>query len=327
MKQHLTPYPHVLHFSSDDLPEKDRLPYWREFFGRGIVGLELQPLANQPFHASAILTRLPDLYLMSGSLPAINQRRIRSLLCDGNDDLIWSVNLSGKSVTAQHGREHILNQGDMTLLSAAEVGTNDFVQAARYSRGRMSVRKLKAMVPDIEDWIGERTPRDTPALRLLTDYLDTWQRGQFVTLPDMQQALSDHVYDLVALVFNAKGNAAEQAMQRGGRAAQLVMIRREIERGFIDPDFSLLQLALRTHTHTRHVQRVLEQAGSSFVREVTERRLKLAHDMLRSPRHQHQSITEIANTCGFSTAAHFYRQFHRFFDATPRQAREMKDIE
>jgi AraC-like DNA-binding protein len=125
----------------------------------------------------------------------------------------------------------------------------------------------------------------------------------------------------MALMFGAKGDAAEQAAQGGARAARLAQIQHEIQRGALDPDFSLPALARRIGVSARYVQQLLEQGNSSFVREILERRLTLAHEMLRSPRHRHQSIAEIAQACGFGTDTHFYRQFRRRFGVTPGEAR------
>ncbi|MDR0781335.1 MAG: hypothetical protein LBF16_11695, partial [Pseudomonadales bacterium] len=55
--------PHILRFATDDLPEKDRIPYWIEFFGRKVFGLNLVPLTSDVFSSTVILAGLPDLGL------------------------------------------------------------------------------------------------------------------------------------------------------------------------------------------------------------------------------------------------------------------------
>ena len=37
-----------IQFSTDTLPERDRLPYLREAYGRAIIGLDLEPLQDGP---------------------------------------------------------------------------------------------------------------------------------------------------------------------------------------------------------------------------------------------------------------------------------------
>jgi len=57
----------TMHFSTDMFPLRERAAAWREFFGRGIVKLEIEPLTDGEFPAPA-----PPLvcYPISASLPA-----------------------------------------------------------------------------------------------------------------------------------------------------------------------------------------------------------------------------------------------------------------
>jgi len=194
-------------------------------------------------------------------------------------------------------------------------------QAARVLAVSMPLRLLKSSAPGVESRVAKRIPRDNQALRLLTGYLGAWQQGELAGTPEMQQVLANHMHDLFALVAGASGDAAEMAAGRGGRAARLAMIRREIRHGALDPGFSLPTLAQRVGVSSRYVQMLLEEEGSSFVRKVTEQRLKRARNLLQSPRHRHLSIIEIALECGFATMAHFHRLFHHRYHATPGDLR------
>jgi AraC-like DNA-binding protein len=99
------------------------------------------------------------------------------------------------------------------------------------------------------------------------------------------------------------------------------MIAGEIDRNFHDPDFSLPALARRVGIGPRYAQMLLAEGDSSFVREVTRRRLQRAHTLLRSPRHRHLSILDIAYECGFNTKTNFNQMFRRCYSATPGEVR------
>jgi AraC-like DNA-binding protein len=313
--------PHVVRFSTDDLPERDRIAYTREVYGRRICGLEVEPDAGVPFHFSQSLTILPELCFSKIDCSPHKIYRTRSLLADGNDDLFLYWCESAPFVTNNCGHEAHVIPGSGVSSSAADTGVNHFAETKNFTSVTLRRRLVKAVAPSIEDLLARPISGETPALRLLKGYLNLWQNGELAATAQEQQALSNHVYDLIALIYGAKGDAAEQAAQGGGRAAQLAMIQREIAHSFADPDFSLLELARRTNTHPRHVQRLLEQANSSFVREMIEHRLTLARDMLRSPRHRHQTVTEISYACGFGNISHFNRQFRLHFGATPTEVR------
>jgi AraC-like DNA-binding protein len=309
--------PHSLRFSTDDLPAKDRLPHWREFFGRGIARLDIEPLTDTPFRSTATFTGLPDLRMMSIDAPGAEYRRTPKLLADGADDTLLTVIRSGAGVVAQCGRRAEITQGDAIVMSCGEVGSMRFPQATQFLTLRMPLRRLKPAAPNIEDRIAERIPRDNPALRLLTSYVEVWQQGELATTPELARVFASHIHDLFALVVGAGAGAAEMAAQGGGRAARLALVRPQIDNGVADPDFSLPVLARRIGASPRYVQMLLEEADSSFVKEVTDRRLQRARDLLCSLRHRHLCVIDIACECGFSSVAHFHRLFRRRYDATP----------
>jgi hypothetical protein len=47
-------------FSTSGLPERERLPRWREEYGRCLVSVDIEPLSSdEPFYAEATLQALP----------------------------------------------------------------------------------------------------------------------------------------------------------------------------------------------------------------------------------------------------------------------------
>jgi AraC-like DNA-binding protein len=313
--------PHILRFSTDDLPEKDRFAYSREVYGRVLCGLEIESPADKPFHNQHSLTFLPDLHLVTGQGSEQNARRTRALLADGNDDLLLHWNTDAPGIAIQCGREARLTPGDATLFSAADIGANNFMQTTSFVTFRMPRRLLMAVTPNVEDQLARCIPAGMPALRLLKTYVDGWQNGGLAATPEMAKVFSNHVHDLIALMFGAKGDAAEQAAQGGQRAARLEQIHREIQRSALDPNFSLPRLAERLRISPSYVQKLLADEGSAFIQEVIECRLAQAQRMLRSPQWQRTSIADIALQCGFPAVHHFHALFRKRYGMTPGEAR------
>jgi AraC-like DNA-binding protein len=308
-----------LRFCTDDLPEHERLPYWREVVGRSIARLDIQPLADGPFHGRVSWTRLPNCHLMHGGSSAAESRRTPALIADSNDDLVLAIVQQGKGLAEQCGRQALAAHGDAVLLSAGEVGRVRGMP--RYLKIRAPLQLLKPAAPGLEDRIACCIPRNNPALRLLTSYFDAWRQGELAAAPELSRTLDRHLLDLLALTLGASGDAAELASRGGGRAARRALIGRELDKGYLDPHFSLPALANRLGVSPRYVQMLLEEANSSFVKEVTERRLKLATELLRSPRYRGFSVANIAHECGFVTMAHFHRLFRRRYGVTPGELR------
>ncbi|MCL2345750.1 MAG: AraC family transcriptional regulator [Desulfobulbus sp.] len=324
-----------LEFSTADLPAKDCLPYWCDVWGRYILGVEVDaPLTGEPFFFNAKVTRFPGL-MMLHTRPAGHamkhtrsaghtMKRTRSLLNDGNGDILLSLN-SRPWKGLQLGREVDLMPGDATFISCADVGTAQSVKCgAEIMMMRIPQEWIKRAVPDIEDRVARRIDRNNPALCLLKNYAVTWEQNILTATPALQETFVSHVHDLLVLIAGASGDAAHMAARRGGRAALLALIRREIEKGAAEIDFCLPMLASRLGMSPRKVQMLLEETGSSFVKEVTERRLQRAQQLLQSVRYRHLSIIEIAYECGFGSAAHFHRLFRRYCDTTPADWRHQQ---
>ncbi|MDR1968309.1 MAG: hypothetical protein LBQ32_06400, partial [Burkholderiaceae bacterium] len=252
----------TLRLSTAHLPEKDRLPYWREVVGRHICGLDIEPLADATGHFGMTLSNLGGFTMICGDglRQGAHYRRTRALIAaDGNDDMILMIALAGSVVGTQRGREIVMAQGEAVLASAGEAGWVTLPHMARLLTLRMPWRLLKPAAPALEERIARHIARENPALRLLTNYAEAWQQDELPATPELRQMFVSHMHDLFALVAGASGDAAELAAQHGGRAARLAQIRHEIKQSALDPDFSLPALAQRVGVTPRYVQMLLEE--------------------------------------------------------------------
>jgi AraC-like DNA-binding protein len=72
----------------------------------------------------------------------------------------------------------------------------------------------------------------------------------------------------------------------------------------------------------RNLNRVFENHECSVTQWIWQERLALAHRQLADSGHSTRSIGDIALGCGFSTQAHFAREFKQRYGATPTQHRQ-----
>ena len=312
---------HATQFSTDLLPERDRLPYLREAFGRSIIGLDLEPVRGRPLRWAALLYPFDDLQVVSAQTAGIVSRRTRPLLADGNDDLLLSINLSGVCLASQVGRECRLDVGSAALLSSADVGGLDRPRSTRYLTLFVPRRRLSAMAVNPEDALALPIPADTKALRLLVDYVETALRKQGLTSPELRQLFTTHVHDLIALAVGATREIGEAARDRGLRAAMLSGIKSDIIGRLDNEGLCVADAAGRRGVTPRYVQMLFESEGTTFTQYVLEQRLARALRMLAAPRHQGRTISAIAFEVGFGNLSYFNRTFRRHFGMTPSDAR------
>ena len=85
------------HFTTDALPERDRLAIWSEMFARYVAKMQFAPVGAQPYSQNAVLRKLPGLSLVSACCTGFRATRTRELIADGNDDMVLVVNVTGTS--------------------------------------------------------------------------------------------------------------------------------------------------------------------------------------------------------------------------------------
>jgi AraC-like DNA-binding protein len=308
-------------FSTESLPEQDRLAVWREEFGRTIVGVDWSPVGGRPLQWSARFHSFHDLGLTYGQTTGIIARRTRALLADGNDDLIFTTNLSGFSVMSQLGRERRLDPGTAVLVSSADVGTHDIPGPTSCLVLRVPRRALLASAGKAEDALMLPIPADAEPVRLLVDYVAMGLRQHWLASPSLGRLFATHVHDLVALAIGAGRDAAEAARGRGLVAARLSAAKGEIMRRLENAALTIGDVARRLGVTPRYVQMLFEAEGTTFSEYVLAQRLARTHRMLSDPRFLHRTVTAIASDVGFGHLSYFNRVFRRAYGTTPSEVR------
>ena len=82
--------PSFLRFSTDELPERERLPAFQDVFGRAIAKVDFEPLAGTHLRIQAKVRALPGLGAAIGAFSPIQGRRTRELIATAMTTLLCS---------------------------------------------------------------------------------------------------------------------------------------------------------------------------------------------------------------------------------------------
>jgi AraC-like DNA-binding protein len=313
--------PGILRISSDALPERERLPFFREVMGRTVVRLDFEPLVNG-FHWNGAARTLPGLGLAIGDLDGIRLQRTRALIADGSDDIGLGVATNGYFVHSQLGREVTVRAGTAVLCSNADVGSQIIPVRTQAVALALPRKLLATMVPDLEDALARPLAPDTEALRLLTSYVGVIGEDRALSTPELQHLVVTHVHDLAALAIGASRDATQVAAGRGLRAARLRAIKADIVENLAAHDLSLGALARRHGISESYIRKLFDSEGTSFTQFVLGQRLARAHRTLVDPRAADRTIADIAFASGFNDLSYFNRAFRRAHRATPSDVRQ-----
>jgi AraC-like DNA-binding protein len=311
----------VLRFSTDGLPERDRLPMVREVHGRLTARLDMEPAPGVPLRYRVTARLLPGLVVSWLSVSSHTVRRTRELLADGNDAIALVVPPTAGNMVSHLGREVSPNAGNAVLMSTADVMRIDVVATLQCAILTLSRQTLSPLVPGLEDAFMRPVPRDTEALQLLMRYIRLLDDQQSLATAQMRHLVVNHVYDLVALALGGTRDATAIAKGRGVRAARLHAIKTEILNGLNRHELSLAGLAARHGVTPRYVQMLFESEGTTFSRFLLDQRLARAHRMLTDPRLAQRTISATVYEAGFSDLSHFNRAFRRRYGESPSDVR------
>jgi AraC-like DNA-binding protein len=311
-----------IQFSTDAVPARERLSYFREALGRSFTRLDIGPYDDRPVRYEATAHGFDGLGVIWGRTNGHIGRRTQPLLTDGNDDFILGTVLSGCSLPSQVGREFRMDAGAAVLLSCGDVGAKDFPVPTEFLTLRIPRRLLNAIAINPEDALARPISANTEAMRLLVDYVRLTLKDRQLTSPQLRRLFTTHVQDLVALAVGATRDGANIAYGRGMRAARLQAAKAFITRNIRRADLSANTVAIHLGVSSRYVHLLFEAEGLSFSRFVIERRLVCAYEMLFDTQRSDRTIAAIAFAAGFSDLSHFNRTFRGRFGMTPSEARQ-----
>jgi AraC-like DNA-binding protein len=311
----------AIHFSTDLVPLRERLPYFREALGRSFTRLDLGPYNDRPVRYEATVHRFDGLGVIWGRTNGNIGRRTQPLLTDGNGDFIFGTILSGCSLPSQVGREFRMDAGAAVLLSCGDVGAKDYPVPTEFLTLRIPRGLLNGIAAKPEDALARPIPANTEALRLLVDYVQLTLKSRRLISPELRRLFAAHVSDLVALAVGATCDGAEMTRRRGLRAARLAAIKADVARRLGDESLSVADIALRRGVTPRYVQMLFESEGKTFTEHVLEQRLTRAHHMLADSALHEWTISAVAFEVGFGNLSYFNRAFRGRYGMTPSDAR------
>jgi len=305
-------------FSTDDLPERDRISIWREVFGRAVVKVDMEPCRDRPFHSEASIRVLPNLTICSISTTPNRVRRTQALVSDGSDDLVFTILLQGEAVATQANREARLEAGEALLWLNELPGGWSYDVPIEFLTLAIPKAVLSPSLAHPEDLRLQVISRERDALRFLTRYVRLLHDTRGEMPPELKAVSSAHIGDLVALVLGASRDVADR---RGVRASRLSAIKADIRLNLGNRDLSAESIAARHGISPRYIRSLFSTEETNFTHFLLGLRLAKVHRRLGDPRYVHHTISAIAFECGFGDLSYFNRAFRAKYGATPSDVR------
>jgi AraC-like DNA-binding protein len=138
--------------------------------------------------------------------------------------------------------------------------------------------------------------------------------------PKSRAVLGEHFMDILALAMSAEPGR-QPAADVSVRRARLRSVKAYIDAHLSDPHLSMSRIAEKNGISLRYLHLLFRPTDMSVSEWVRMRRLQRCYDLLISPLHRTQSVTEIAYAMGFSSSSHFSNLFRAQFGLRPSDLR------
>lgn len=302
----------TIHFDTDLLPVRERLPRW----GEAMSAYDMTAIGEggpEAFRAKSTVWWLGGLVVARGRLSPLRfERSTIKARADQQDNIsfllltrgAWTGDLDGRPLQVGPGQ---LVGFDRTRPVTADSSDNEHISVVF---PRRTIQEAMPGMPDLHGRIMDGVPG-----RLLVDHFLALVRYlplmTTADVPAMTKATASLVAGCVEALPKREPEATEAIRAR---------VRFYIDQHLASPDLHPERIRQDLALSRSTLYRAFKGVGG-VAAYIQDRRLEAAHILLGDPE-EHRKTSTIAFSLGFVSASHFSAAFRQRFGYTPGEARE-----
>lgn len=296
--------------STRSLRSDERIEFWEDHISQVLLDIGVRSLDSRPFEAAERSVRLPHLtFAQIATNPHVLERTEKHCATSPSDGVMLFFMVGGEGFF--HHREGTqLQRAGMVLLCDANQpflrgftgSLREYVLTVPQETYEQIVRHDSARPPMLMDISDPHGPgaHGAELARLMRDSLS---QTSALDAAEVEQS----AIDMLGAMLSTEGRNSAAARRREATA----WIRRHLH----DSSLSVTTVAHATGMSERTLTRAFGETGAGVARTILELRLAKAHELLTQQRTA--PVHELAESCGFVSAAHFSRVFRDRYGATP----------
>jgi AraC-like DNA-binding protein len=237
-----------------------------------------------------------------------------------SDDLLLCLQIAGKGIFSQDGRQAVNELGSFLLLDARRPFAISFKEQTKSISFKIPRELLEARLGSIAPLTARSISTQTAVAGLASGFLTMLAERVDEIDGQAAQMTSEQALDLVALAFSRESDEHGAALS-SVRATALLRLKSAVDAGLCDPELRPAAVASAAGVSVRYANALLSNEGTSLERFIQDRRLERCRAALGDPAHAHRTIGEIAYSWGFSDLSHFGRRFKAEYGFSPSDYR------
>ncbi len=311
-------------YSTVGLPTVGRIAAWNALYAQSMSKVEFASHdsgASRPFDAELSIGQLGPVRLAKLRADCYSVERGRRHISRNTPRLYsFLLQAKGSSIFQHCGHEAQLSEGDFVLVDTGLPHYFLTKEEATTIMVRVQPDLLREYLPTPEQFCGLHLGRPV---------------GFTSTVAAMVQSLSDQVASGTNMAYEERVaryllemismsyTMGFETVTRGSAVAwqRQSDIVRYIEDNLRDPQLSQASIAAGLRLSPRYLRTVFSISGEKMSAYILRRRLEECARQMRNPAWNGHTLTEIAFSWGFNSAAHFTHSFRDQFGIAPRDYR------
>jgi AraC-like DNA-binding protein len=308
-------------YSTDALPPATRIAAWNALYSRELANVEITPGGGGDYAARLSLGRLGPIRFARMTTSRMHIQRTRRHILPGAPRLYsFLLQARGRGILSHCGQEAQLNEGDFALCDSAAPHSFAVEDGSMVVMVRVDAPTLRTYLPSPERFCGLHLQSQvglTASLSPLVERISGQLERGFTCVYD--DRLARNLMEMLALSY-AIGFDLQPDATAVVRARHAEVVR-YVEDHLRDPQLSPATVAAGLRISPRYLRTIFASTGEKASAYIIRRRLEECGRQLRDPAWAGHTLTEIAFSWGFNSAAHFTRTFHEQFGVPPREYR------
>ncbi|MEP7055633.1 MAG: helix-turn-helix domain-containing protein [Actinomycetota bacterium] len=308
--------------STEQVEPRERLAYWREVICHTFIKLDVTQTQAGMFRGAVRTDQVGAVQVTRiRTDPMVAARSRRHLRAAEEERCLVALQLSGRTVGRQDGRDVVLEPGDLALFDSTRPYFVDFQGRAfdhlvlQFPRSVLADRAI-----DPSRATARRISAGSVFGRLVSPFLINVARVAAQTSLDTGERLGAMSLDLLAAALaDASGTSYSAVPQSGDELLQRIKL--YLHMHLSDPHLAPPAVAAAHNVSLRQLHRLFARDGTTFGRWLREERLRYCFDDLRAPQLAHCSVASVGARWGMPDAPGLSRAFRSRYGVSPSQHR------
>ncbi len=308
--------------STDGLPAIGRAAAWGQMYATRMSHVEFTPGDKDKFDAELKFGQLGPIKLARLSVDRCSVERKQSHIVHDSPRLYnFLLQAEGASTFYHCGKEAELSAGDFVL---CDTGLPHYFSTSGSSvtvMVRVPGAVLRSYLPTPEQYCGQHLGRATGLTGTVAAMVHELANGGGNLGPGYEDRVARYLLEMISMSYTMGVDAVQDASAIAWQRRKDVI--QFIEDNLRDPDLSPASISTGLRVSPRYLRTIFASGGEKMGAYILRRRLEECARQMASPAWSAHTLTEIAFSWGFNSAAHFTRTFNEKYGMAPREYRKL----